>query len=102
MKERLLQYLCCSSCRGDLVLNDPGWEQGEVWEGELQCKQCAATYPVKAGIPRFIPKELDETVQLNVKNFGDQWHLMKERSEINREEFLSYLEDFRLSFSKTR
>ena len=100
MKERVLQYLCCLSCQSDLVLSDSRWEQGEIWTGQLQCTQCAATYPVKDGIPRFIPKELDETVALNVKNFGDQWHLMKERSEINRAEFLSYLEDLSPDFFK--
>ena len=102
MKERVLQYLCCLDCRGNLVLNDARWEQNEIWEGSLKCEKCAASYPVKDGIPRFIPKDLDEIVARNVDNFGDQWHLLDERSEINRTEFLSYLDNFSPDFFENK
>lgn len=102
MKERLLDYLCCPDCRAGLRLEAARHEQGEIWEGELVCTACGRTFPVTNGIPRFIPAHLDEVVQKNVSNFGDQWHLMKDRSEINRREFTSYLETIPPDFFKDK
>lgn len=100
MKERLLKYLVCPECRGDLSLLNPRYQNDEVWEGELKCSLCPAGYPVAEGIPRFIPAEMDSVVQRNVENFGAQWHLLDGRSEVNRREFLSYLDKVSPEFFK--
>lgn len=92
MKERLLNYLACPGCRGDLVMSDDPVREGEeIMEAELACAGCRQRYPVSGGIPRFVPSEMEEVVRRNVTNFGDQWHLLGERSELNRDEFLSYI-----------
>lgn len=98
VKERLQKYLCCLKCRGNLDLRNARWESGEIWEAELECAKCAINYPVKDGIPRFIPKDLDQLVAKNVRNFGDQWHVLDKCSEINRTEFISYLENLSPDF----
>lgn len=81
MKQRLLDYLCCPTCRGDLALEaflhkdkHPGLElfEGsrpavvpevlapgeEIWEGKLTCQGCTSEYPIIAGVPRLLPAEL--------------------------------------------
>src|SRR5438067_240383 len=100
MKERLLQYLVCPECRGELSLINPQYQAGEIWEAELNCVACQHSYKVADGIPRFVPSIMDSVVQRNVENFGAQWHLLGERSELNRREFLSYLDKVSPDFFK--
>lgn len=100
MKERLLKYLACPECRGDLTLQNERVQNGEIWEGELTCVNAEHRYQIIEAIPRFVPAHLDEVVQRNVQNFGAQWHLLDERSEINRREFLSYLDKVGPDFFK--
>src|SRR5437660_786338 len=99
MKERLLQYLVCPECRGELSLLNPGYQDGEIWDAKLNCVG-QHIYPVSDGIPRFVPPAMDRVVQRNVENFGAQWHLLGERSELNRREFLSYLDKVSPDFFK--
>lgn len=71
MKRRLVQWLACPACGGDLSLS-PGrsqkagswhshWARGEerddleILEGSLQCA-CGLCYPVVEGIPRLLPE----------------------------------------------
>ena len=92
MKERLLKYLVCPECRGDLTLLNPIQQRNEIWEAALNCASCQHNYKVVEGIPRFLPEAIDSVVKRNVESFGAQWHLLGERSELNRREFLSYLD----------
>jgi len=100
MKERLLKYLVCPECRGELTLLNPTRQGDEIWEAELNCASCQHAYKVVEGIPRFVPEALDSVVQRNVENFGAQWHLLDERSDVNRREFLSYLDKVSPDFFK--
>src|SRR5437899_774639 len=57
MKPRLLKYLCCPMCQGDLrliVLR----EESEIEEGMLTGCACGRTYPIIGGIPRMLPDSL--------------------------------------------
>ncbi|HWU53363.1 MAG TPA: class I SAM-dependent methyltransferase [Tahibacter sp.] len=81
MKQKLLDYLCCPSCRADLDLVaflrkdvHPGLalfegarppaapaplQPGEeIWEGKLTCSGCASEFPVIGGVPRLLPGAL--------------------------------------------
>src|SRR5713226_4818446 len=53
MKKRLLHWLRCPHCKGDLGLSVQREEEGEILEGELSCNSCARTFPILRGIPRF-------------------------------------------------
>ena len=66
MKPELLKLLACPQCRGDLTLADAASEP-EILTGELRCTACARTYPIVAGIPRFVPEEE------YAGSFGHQW-----------------------------
>ena len=102
MKQRLLEYLICPECHNQLILTNPVHQNEEVWQGQLKCSACQAAYAISEGIPRFIPEAMDSVVQRNVENFGAQWHLLGERSDLNRREFLSYLDNISEDFFKDK
>jgi SAM-dependent methyltransferase/uncharacterized protein YbaR (Trm112 family) len=66
MLQRLLNSLTCPDCRsGQLRLrvikeHRDTRRPPEIEEGSLVCAVCDGTYPIKAGIPRMLPKELRE------------------------------------------
>jgi SAM-dependent methyltransferase len=63
-----LNYLCCPQCRGQLSRaesRDDGHQ--EILEGILNCGGCGATFPIVAGIPRFVAPDN------YAASFGMQW-----------------------------
>ena len=75
MHPTLLEYLVCPECQVGLRC-EPMIEEGhEIVEGVLRCSQCAASYLILRGIPRFVTSEHG----LRGKNietadaFGWQW-----------------------------
>jgi uncharacterized protein YbaR (Trm112 family)/ubiquinone/menaquinone biosynthesis C-methylase UbiE len=69
MKASLLPLLACPGCRQELTLSpDAVFEAGEVATGTLRCTSCARGYPVRDGIPRFVPE------QNYAGSFGFQWN----------------------------
>ncbi len=66
MKPALLAHLACPSCHGDLAVR--GGIGAEVVDGELECRGCAAVYPVRKGIPRFVDSGK------YAASFGRQWN----------------------------
>jgi uncharacterized protein YbaR (Trm112 family) len=67
MKRRLLNFVVCPECKGQLQV-DPAVESGaEIIEGSLRCDR-GHHYPIVKGIPRFVPAEL------YADTFGFQWN----------------------------
>ncbi len=50
-----MEILCCPVCKGDLILQVEAENEEEVLEGTLLCGACAATYPIREGIPNLLP-----------------------------------------------
>lgn len=73
MKEALLTVACCPRCRGALrvAAATRGGPAGELQDGQLQCHDCDAGYPVIDGIPRLIAE--DGLVASSRRGFGYQW-----------------------------
>jgi SAM-dependent methyltransferase len=69
VKERLLQWLACPECLGALELRDPVREGEEIREGALACRGCAALYPVRDFIPRFVQTDR------YVDTFSFEWNV---------------------------
>ena len=64
-----VRLLACPHCGGDLALAPTAAEAGErIEQGQLDCYACGATYPVRGGVPRFVPDEG------YAGSFGFQWH----------------------------
>lgn len=72
MDIKLLELLCCPSCKGELQCrSDVITQKGLVQEGGLTCKACHQQYPIVRFIPRFVPMEN------YTGSFGYQWNLFK-------------------------
>ena len=97
MKERLLDYLACPSCGGEVRLASVaksedvgGWT--EIVEGELACAGCGRAFAVERGVPRFaalgaVEREKAETAA----NFGWQWRHFTHEDERYAEQFLGWI-----------
>jgi SAM-dependent methyltransferase len=90
MRKATLELLRCPKCRGALALTTT--ETGdEIESGTLGCAPCVADYPIKGGIPRFVPAEN------YAHNFGIQWNMFRKTQldshsgqPISRDRFLKY------------
>jgi SAM-dependent methyltransferase len=67
MKERLVEILRCPDCSGKLALAEVRRQAGDVESGLLRCVTGAHSFPVRNGIPRFVPADN------YASNFGLQW-----------------------------
>jgi SAM-dependent methyltransferase len=104
MKERLLNFLACPSCGGEVRLGavaeadeSRGWR--EIVEGELACAACASRFAVRRGVPRFAPlgaveREKAETAA----NFGWQWRHFTQEDGRYAEQFLGWIAPVRPEF----
>ena len=69
MKSSATDYFICPACRKpSLSLGRTDANTSEVIEGELVCTKCSNKYPVKCGIPRFVPRDN------YAESFGFQWN----------------------------
>jgi uncharacterized protein YbaR (Trm112 family) len=68
MKPRLLDLLVCPACKGTLDLRSDQADGENTVTGTLACPPCRASYPIVAGIPRFVSRDG------YAESFGDEWH----------------------------
>jgi len=69
MNPDIEKYLC-TTCGKDFILaNVEHQEDGSVCDGKLVCPSCGAQYPIRGGIPRFVP------VDTYAHTFGYQWNI---------------------------
>ena len=69
MRESHLKWLACPACRAALAARaDRREADGRIAAGELTCVGCGAGYPIRGGVPRFVPP-------MNyAAGFGLQWN----------------------------
>ena len=68
MKVRALEVFVCPSCKGELTLQSDARTGQEIVEGTLTCSACRVQYPIRAGVPRFVPDGM------YANSFGRQWN----------------------------
>ena len=90
MKRRLLEYLACPACGGEIklssVLSDDG---GEIFSGELQCASCSKTFPIERGVPRFADLDTVEAEkQATAESFGWSWQQFTQEDARYEQQFL--------------
>jgi SAM-dependent methyltransferase len=91
MKRRLIDYLACPACRGELQL-EVGLEVGEeIEEGRLLCLACREGYPILHGIPRFVRFEEGDSQAQTARNFGEQWQVFDHVADYHQQQFLDWL-----------
>lgn len=93
MKRRLLQYLACPGCDGDIQLTSAARSEGEeILEGELSCVSCATRFAVTRGIPRFVELDtIERGKAATAENFGWQWQHFNETDEHYAQQFLGWI-----------
>jgi SAM-dependent methyltransferase len=69
MKQSLLNIIVCPTCQLELSLTVQTQVGEEIETGSLSCRRCAEAYPIRHGIPRFVPT--DDYVE----NFSFEWNL---------------------------
>ena len=69
MKRALMNILVCPTCQVDLTLSVDVQNGEEVEVGMLRCRQCDKQYPIRNGIPRFVPTDD------YVGNFSFEWNV---------------------------
>ena len=77
MQYKLLRWLCCPSCSGELLPEAFESDADEMWQGLLECVCCSARFPVIDGIPRMLVGEMQADLQQHYpgffQRFGDQY-----------------------------
>lgn len=90
MKERLLAYLACPSCHGDLTLDATSRSGHEIMEGSLACTGCQKVFAIRRGIPR-LAVAVPAVEQRTAEAFGYEWTRYAELAERYRNQFLDWL-----------
>jgi SAM-dependent methyltransferase len=100
MKRKLLDYLACPSCSGDIVLRSVAQEEGiEILTGELRCASCEHDFPIRGGVPRFADlAKVSEEKQATADKFGWSWQEFSHEHEHYEEEFLGWIAPVRPEF----
>lgn len=100
MKRKLLSYLACPLCAGDLTLNSVTEEEGiEILNGELRCASCEKGYCIRGGIPRFADLEkIEEDKRETAASFGWSWQEFSHDDAKYDDQFLAWIAPVRPEF----
>lgn len=90
MKERLLAYLACPHCGGDLALEVVTRAGHDIMDGSLTCVACHHAFAIRRGVPRFAT-DVPDIEQRTADAFGWEWNRYNELAERYRQQFLDWL-----------
>lgn len=104
MKERLLQYLACPSCQGEISLCAVVKRDcNEILEGSLQCSICSGSFPIIRGVPRFADlAQIEEDKAATASSFGWQWQHFTQIDPRYEEQMLGWLAPVSQDFFKDK
>src|SRR5947209_7591340 len=93
MKNRLLQYLACPECGGEIkLLSVSKKDNVEILEGELACTGCARLFPIIRGVPRFVELDkIEEDKAATASSFGWEWQHFTQEDELYGEQMLGWI-----------
>ena len=98
MKPRLVEYLECPDCAGDIALDSGRTESiaaggdGEIMDGELRCKSCKRMFPIRHGVPRLVPAGTDHRSVEVAASFGWEWNHFDEMRPHYHQQFLDWIQ----------
>lgn len=73
MRERLVAWLACPTCRAGLTLTATSRLGEDIREGALACSGCGTAYPITRGIPRMVPGGVTPEARKTAERFGYEW-----------------------------
>lgn len=91
MTPELLDILRCPVCVATqpahhLNVLSAEYQGHRIWQGQLQCPLCQASYPIKTGVPRFFENQQQSVQEAIATNFGDAWQLYADANQANQKE----------------
>jgi len=104
MKRRLIDYLACPSCSGELKITSEGETDGiEILEGELACISCEACFPILRGVPRFANlNDLEPEKAAIASSFGFEWQHFTQEDERYADQMLGWIDPVKPEFFKDK
>ena len=104
MKERLLQYLACPACGGDLRIQVVEERDGiEIIGATLQCCSCAQRFPVIRGVPRFADlSEIEADKAATAASFGWEWQHFTQEDNRYADQMLGWLDPVKEDFFRDK
>ncbi len=88
VKKRLLDYLACPDCLGDVR----GDFEGELEHGEIYCLGCARVFQVIHGVPDMRPFQEDSLRLRVAAEFAEQWQHYSQRRELYHQQFFDWVD----------
>lgn len=100
MKQTLLDYLICPSCRGPITLSaSTAIEGSDILEGQLYCAKCNSHFPILRGVPRFANlSQVESDKAATAANFGWSWQYFSHHDERYAEQFLGWIAPIKPDF----
>ena len=82
----------CPSCAGPLDLSVKQAEATEIIEGALRCRNCASSFPITNGVPRFADlAQVESDKRATAAGFGWQWQHFTQEDSRYAEQFLGWI-----------
>ena len=93
MKRRLLDYLACPACDGQIDLASVSADDGvEILSGDLKCASCAKTFAIVRGVPRFADlTNVEADKQATAESFGWSWQQFAHDDARYEQQFLDWI-----------
>ena len=93
MKQKLLQYLACPACGGEIrLLSIEKQDAAEILEGELDCLGCASRFPIVRGVARFAAlSAVEQEKAATAEGFGWQWQHFTQQDDKYEAQFLGWI-----------
>ncbi len=97
MKQRLLDFLVCPTCRHSIHVKIKKKKGSEIIEGLISCDKCKDTFKIDKGIPRFVVDKTKDFVRTE-DAFSAKWrkhhknHQKKDWIDFQRKWFLDRYE----------
>lgn len=102
MKQSLINYLQCLSCKNNLYLVADS-NSNEIPSGYLKCKNCKQEYPILNGVPIFTSENLNPNVKLTAQNFAYSWQVFsRTNKELYKKQFFDWINPIDESFLKNK
>jgi SAM-dependent methyltransferase len=91
MKIAVLALLACPVCHAAFEAISETAEGAEILDGKLKRTGCNASFPIRRGVPRFLPQDLGAAKQATADAFGYEWTNYSQLTDADRAEFLDWI-----------
>jgi SAM-dependent methyltransferase len=91
MNAGIARLVACPVCARGLALQIERERDGKVIEGRFRCHGCERDYPVRGGIPQFLPDRPAGEAMTTAERFGYEWTRFSEILSQYEAQFLAWI-----------